>query len=433
MSDGGELRLEKVASRYELSGQAEWQKLLRLFQLSEGFSLLVLLVLDVDGAALCQRELEQQLKKEGKQLFAIEIPTPEALRLLPSSLLETDPPANAGCVWIATVEPDYGKDYPAWRDAAQFTFARLNAHRNSIRRHFNLPLVFVGAPWLQEVMREIAPDLWSVRTLVFRIEPPPQSTAEQLVSEPAKFDLDHDKSGADPIFALKEAEKLRGEPGKELSLARLLYRAGEGFASRHEWPSARKAYAEALELNQRAEAAPDVLIANLDGLAIACTVTGHYRDSISYLERELNIAREIGDQRHQGKALGNLGVAYYSLGDPRKASEFFAQQLVITREIRDRRGEGNALGNLGNAYYSLGEPQKAIEFYEQLLNIAREIGDRRGEGNALFNSAIALDKLGDRPQAIARAEASLQILKEIESPMAAKVEAQLAAWKSQIE
>jgi len=115
------------------------------------------------------------------------------------------------------------------------------------------------------------------------------------------------------------------------------------------------------------------------------------------------------------------------------AIEFFEQQLVITREIRDRRGEGNALGNLGNAYYSLGEPQKAIEFYEQLLNIAREIGDRRGEGNALFNSAIALDKLGDRPQAIARAEASLQILKEIESPMAAKVEAQLAAWKSQIE
>ena len=51
MSDGGELRLEKVASRYELSGQAEWQKLLRLFQLSEGFSLLVLLVLDVDGAS----------------------------------------------------------------------------------------------------------------------------------------------------------------------------------------------------------------------------------------------------------------------------------------------------------------------------------------------------------------------------------------------
>ena len=31
----------------------------------------------------------------------------------------------------------------------------------------------------------------------------------------------------------------------------------------------------------------------------------------------------------------------------------------------DRRGEGNALGNLGSAYYALGEARRAIEFYEQ--------------------------------------------------------------------
>ncbi len=338
---------------------------------------------------------------------------PENLRRLSSTLLETQPPSNAGCVWIAAVEPDYGKAYPQWREAWQLAFARLNSHRNEIRRHFSLPLVFVGAPWLQEVMREIAPDLWSVRTLVVRIEPLPQSGATKLTAEPAKFDFEHERTGADPVFALKEAEKLRGLPGKELALARLLIRAGEGFASRHDWPSARKSYVEALELNQHAGAAPDLLLANLKQLAIACAITGRYRDSISYLETALNTAREIGDRSGEGNVLGILGNAYADLGQPRKAIEFYEQALVIFRAISDRRGEGSALCNLGNAYADLGQPRKAIEFYEQALVIFRAISDRRGEGGALGNLGTAYAELGQPLKAISFYEQQLVITREI--------------------
>lgn len=552
MSGEVELRLEKLAGRYELPGQAEWQKLLNHFQFSSGFSLVVLLVLDAEGAALCRRELENQLQKDGKQLISIEIPTPEELRQLPSGLLATLPPSNAGCVWIAAVEPDYGKAYPEWRDAWQLALARLNSQRNEIRRHFDLPLMFVGAPWLQEVMREIAPDLWSVRTLVVRIEPLPQSAPAQLISGRAGFGFEIEKSGADPDFALKEAEGLRGVAGKELALARLLIRAGAGFASRHDWPSARMAYIEALELNQRAQAAPGDLITNLNQLAIACIITGLYQDAVSYLQTALKIAQEVGDKRGEGDALGNLGIAYADLGQPRKAVEFYEQAMVVAHEIGDRRGERNALGNLGsvciesgeprkavdfyerslvisreigdrggeaialnnlgNAYKYLGEPRKAIkyceralvivrgignrrgegnalgnlgnayldmdkprkaielykqslaipretgdrraedttlanlgniylrsgqsrkaiEFYDQSLAIAREIGDRFGEASDLLNVAVALHKLNDLTNAIARAEESLQILKTVESPAAAQVEAQLAAWKNEV-
>ena len=40
---------------------------------------------------------------------------------------------------------------------------------------------------------------------------------------------------------------------------------------------------------------------------------------------------------------------------PRKAIEYHEQHLAIAREIGDRRGEGNALGNLGIAWTDLGE------------------------------------------------------------------------------
>jgi tetratricopeptide (TPR) repeat protein len=412
MSDEGKLRLEKLASRYELPGQEQWQTLLNHFEYSKGFSLLVLLVLDVDASELCRRELERQLQQEGKQLFAIELPTPEDLRRLPSSLLETQPPSDAGCVWIAGVEPDYGKAYPAWRDAWQFMLARLNPYRNNIRRHFNLPLVFVGAPWLQEVMREIAPDLWSVRSLVVRVEPVPSDGATKLTSQLPSFEIDNEISSADPIFALNEAERLRGKPGKELALARLLSRAGQGFASRQNWSSAQKAYLEALELNQRAKAPPDLLIDNLNELAVARVITGHFQESISYLERALRISREIGDRRREGNALGNLGVIYADLGQPRKAIEHQEQALLIAHQTCHRRAEARFLGNLGIAYADLGQPRKAIELYEQSLLIARELGDKHTEGSAVGNLGLSYMNLGDFRKGIEFCENALAITRE---------------------
>ena len=55
----------------------------------------------------------------------------------------------------------------------------------------------------------------------------------------------------------------------------------------------------------------------------------------------------------------------------------------------DRAGEGRAFGNLGNVYHSLGDFQKAMEYYERLLKISKEVGDRAGEGRAYVSLGIA--------------------------------------------
>jgi tetratricopeptide (TPR) repeat protein len=152
---------------------------------------------------------------------------------------------------------------------------------------------------------------------------------------------------------------------------------------------------------------------HLGNLGLAYYSLGDARKAIEFYEQHLSIAREIGDRRGEGNALGNLGNAYAALGDARKAIEFYEQNLSIAREIGDRRGEGNALGNLGLAYYSLGDARKAIEFYEQHLSIAREIGDRRGEGVALGNLGLAYYSLGDARKAIEFYEQHLSIAREI--------------------
>ena len=155
---------------------------------------------------------------------------------------------------------------------------------------------------------------------------------------------------------------------------------------------------------------------------------GETRRAIDYYEQHLEIARETGDRRGEGTALGNLGFAYKILGETRRAIEYYEQALEIKRETGDRHGEGTTLGNLGNAYAALGVTQVAIEYYEQHLEIARETGDRRGEGRALWNRALALDKLGRRGEAIADAQLSLKIHDETEDPWGDKVRQALADW-----
>jgi tetratricopeptide (TPR) repeat protein len=137
------------------------------------------------------------------------------------------------------------------------------------------------------------------------------------------------------------------------------------------------------------------------------------REKLPYLERAAAAARALGDRSGEGVHLGNLGSAYFSLGEPQRAIEFYQQALAIDREIGDRRGEGNRLGNLGLAYAALGEPRRAIEFYQQALAIAREIGDRRGEGNHLGNLGSAYAALGEPRRAIEFHEQALAIDREI--------------------
>ena len=100
----------------------------------------------------------------------------------------------------------------------------------------------------------------------------------------------------------------------------------------------------------------------------------------------------------------------------RRAGYISEQRLAIAREIGDRRAEGNALGNLGMAYHSLGEYGRALEFYEEDLAIARETRDRHREGTTLWNLSLALERIGNRAQAIQRAEDSLKIKQETEHP-----------------
>ena len=95
---------------------------------------------------------------------------------------------------------------------------------------------------------------------------------------------------------------------------------------------------------------------------------------IDYYEKALAIAEEIGDKKGKGGDLGNLGLAYYSLGDYRKVIDYYEKALAIAEEIGDKKGRGARLGNMGVAYSDLGDYRKAIDYHEKAIDIYKEIG-----------------------------------------------------------
>lgn len=156
----------------------------------------------------------------------------------------------------------------------------------------------------------------------------------------------------------------------------------------------------------------------LGNLGNAYYLLGEIQKSIEYYESALAIANELGDKRGKGNLLNNLGNAYASLEKLSQAIEYYQQALAIAREIGDKRGEGTNLGNLGEASSVLGDLYTAMEYYERALTIAREIGDKRGEANRLANLGNAYKKLGNTAKAQESWSVALRIFDLIEDPNA---------------
>jgi tetratricopeptide (TPR) repeat protein len=171
-----------------------------------------------------------------------------------------------------------------------------------------------------------------------------------------------------------------------------------------------------VELHERLRAKlsdPQLKISSVGNLGSAYYRMGQLRKAIACYQQALENAREMKERQAEGALLGNLGSCYYALGQTTRAIDYHEQALVISRETGNRRGEGIGLGNLGICYADLGQNVRAIDYGEQALAIRREIGDRSGEATELSNLGARYDDLGQTARTMEYYEQALDIDREI--------------------
>ncbi|XP_066024894.1 tetratricopeptide repeat protein 28-like [Pocillopora verrucosa] len=149
------------------------------------------------------------------------------------------------------------------------------------------------------------------------------------------------------------------------------------------------------------------------GLGNAYQGLGQFKTAIQYHQRHLEIAKEVGDKAGEGISYGNLGNAYRGLGQFKTAIQYHQRHLEIAKEVGDKAGEGFSYGNLGNAYDSLGQFKTAIQYHQRRLEIAKEVGDKAGEGRSYSGLGNAYDSLGQFKTAIQYHQRDLEIAKEV--------------------
>ncbi len=159
-----------------------------------------------------------------------------------------------------------------------------------------------------------------------------------------------------------------------------------------------------IELHERLKGKitdPELAQDSVGNLGSAYYRMGQVERAISLYEQALRLARELKDLKREGAWIGGLGICFSDLGRIARANEYHEQALAIRRKLKDRNGEATDLSNLGSNYFEIGQITRAAEYYEEALRIFRELGDRG-------NEALCLGNLGESYGALGRPDEALR-------------------------
>ena len=391
-----------------LKDLSEWRKLLKHFKFAPDlFAFIPVFVPDSDWADVCRQSLAESLRAlEKKELYVITLEKPEELKNLAVTIFDLElEKKKYGAVWIAAPVTLRDHEREDWLSAWREGMGQLNQYRNPFRRKFDFPVLLVGAEWTQQIIRDAAPDLWSVRTIVVRIEPPALSAIDveknEKISATRSFNF---WRNVDPEFALREATRLRGQTGKELGLARLLIRAARGF-------NARAKFKQALEAAQEA----DGLVSQL--LTQATVTPTNNKDNLNRSELESFWA---GVLNTKGIALDDLGKLNEAILEYDKAIEI--RQRLIEEENRNDlandlaivfMNKGNTLSDLGKLNEAILEHDKAIEIYQRLIEDEKQDDLANYLARAFMIKGVALKNLGKLNEAIDEYDKAIEIYQRL--------------------
>jgi tetratricopeptide (TPR) repeat protein len=383
---------EEFLRLYGTEAWDDWRRLLAHFDLGEGFAFLVLLLPGAVGASICQRQLADHLAAKGKKLAVLSCEWLEEARQVAARLFALEAGQDLGGVWFGRAIPDSDPEIDRWKAAWRSGLASLNEQRNALRRRFVCPLVFVGAPWLQPLLREAAPDLWSVRTAVVAVTPSaqPGRPGEEL---PTGFGPGRSvmmgEAAHDPDFAREQADRLRDRPALESARADLLVRAAIGFYEHARYAPAEQCLREAVRLFR--------------GLAGGGTPLQD---------------RLAGGLNNLSVALRQLGKREEAVADAREAVQIY-EQLAQTNPDAFLTGVATALNNLAASLSHLGRPEQALAKAQEAARICERMAKARPDAflpdlaTSLNNLAAIMAGLGIREGALAKAQEAVHIHQQL--------------------
>jgi CHAT domain-containing protein len=112
-----------------------------------------------------------------------------------------------------------------------------------------------------------------------------------------------------------------------------------------------------------------------------------YDEAIDWSQSALWEAHDLDAEGLSQLASGNLGWAYYQLGDDEKALNLFLDAEKSAARLGSLRDELKWTTTVGYIYHDTGKPALATQLYRQALDLARQTGSKEDIVNALEDLA----------------------------------------------
>jgi tetratricopeptide (TPR) repeat protein len=135
-----------------------------------------------------------------------------------------------------------------------------------------------------------------------------------------------------------------------------------------------------------------------------------------HAQRQLELAREVGDDEQEMLALSRLGVAHMALGDHDAAREMLERNVEVCRQSGFGWSEAVNVGNLGVLCIRRGHWAEALELYERALELSRDVGYRQGEVIAMYNQGEIWWNLGRADHGRPWFDTGLALARELTRP-----------------
>ena len=408
-------------------GEDVWQQLRRQFELADGFWLGFVFCPSPRTVAVLRRRTGQILKFRAQRLRVIRPSSPDDFGSLLPALFEPES-AQAGCVWIESIHTSsptrHARESGDWTLAWDRFLLRANERRDALRRRLDGGLILAAPPEVKPRVRDAAPDLWSIRSLVLDL--PPSSIAssggvdrDSLLTREIRREAGNVLSDAsiDVEFGLAEADRIarriEGAQGQSRhGLARILLRAVEGLLEQGKTQDAVERARKAVAVLRGQSGGEHLLADALSSLSRAARADNDISVALECLEESLVVRRRLLDTHGEtSQALRDLSISLGKLGDLRlecgelpAALAVYDESLALDRRLLDTYGEtpqalrdlSISLGRLGDVRRETGDVAAATTAYEESLVRCRRLLDAYGETpQALRDLSISLGRLGD--------------------------------------
>jgi CHAT domain-containing protein/Tfp pilus assembly protein PilF len=198
------------------------------------------------------------------------------------------------------------------------------------------------------------------------------------------------------LVKLTEAEKLAPSIRPQLLCQILIAKAGV-FFSQEKYDLAEENYNRGIAL-ARQYGMPDQEASAKAALAIISQKRERLDEAIDRNQKALERARSLKMSALEATILGNLGWAYFVLGDYENALQFYKQGAELSERIGLKGYAGFWYTGVANSYFRLRQYAEAEELAKRTLEHAKTLGDAETEVlclNSLVDVGLRTGRLDD--------------------------------------